>query len=435
MRLNAYMNGILVGRLVKQNNGAMSFTYDDSWLTHPACRPLSLSLPLHPSRHEGNRVFDFFDNLLPDAKIIRDRIQARLKVSSSHPFDILKAIGRDCIGAIQLCPPDIKPNDLTVHATPLTDHEIATTLKQFEMLPLGMMRDEEDFRISLAGAQEKMAFLYWNAQWQKPFGNTPTTHIFKLPIGQLTQHSIDLSQSCENEWLCLLIAKSMGFNVPEAEIKYFEDQKVLVVERFDREVVTSKQTILRLPTEDFCQSLGISSQNKYENDGGPGIVECMKLLQGSEDSVKDRETFFKAQILFWLLAAIDGHAKNFSLYLQRNGYYRMTPLYDIMSAYPLFETQSIQKQKAKMAMALRGRNAQYHWSMIQPRHFLSTGKMCGLDENKVTELLSEIAAKAMETCRKLPTNLPKDFPKNVSQPIFEGMRKKTESVLRFLEKQ
>ncbi|WP_246550628.1 HipA domain-containing protein [Photorhabdus caribbeanensis] len=93
-------------------------------------------------------------------------------------------------------------------------------------------------------------------------------------------------------------------------------------------------------------------------------ARAMKLLLGSLQPTQDREMFFKSQILFWLLAAVDGHGKNFSIFIQPESAYKMTPLYDVLSAYPIFATKGIAPKKAKMAMALRGKNRQYNWAYI-----------------------------------------------------------------------
>lgn len=163
---------------------------------------------------------------------------------------------------------------------------------------------ESRARNSLAGAQEKTALLWYQDRWQRPLGSTPTSHIFKLPIGRIEQNNIDLSESCENEWLCLRIAKAFGFPVAHAELATVGQKKVLIVERFDRRW-SRDGWLMRLPQEDFCQALGVAPALKYESHGGPGIADAMKLLLGSRLATPDREMFFKSQILFWMLAAID----------------------------------------------------------------------------------------------------------------------------------
>ena len=421
--LDIKMNGVQVGVLNKSTSGGLSFSYSDEWLSRPGTRPISLSLPLRHQAYEDERVFNYFDNLLPDNQQIRDRIQSRFKIPTSHPFDLLSAIGMDCVGAVQLVKHGEHANDVRkIEGTRLSKTQVSELLKNYRSLPLGMGEDDaNDFRISIAGAQEKTALLWKDNAWCRPQGTTPTTHIFKLPIGKVEHSGMDLSESCENEWLCLKIAKSFGLPVCDSEVKMFNDTKALVVERFDRK--WEGDWILRLPQEDMCQALGISPNIKYENDGGPGIESIMRLLSQSRTSKDDREVFFKTQILFWLLAAIDGHAKNFSVFIEPEGRFKMTPLYDIMSAHPLIANKQLQEKKIKMAMAVMGKNRHYHWHMIQPRHFISTAKQVGLNPKVAQELMSEMMDIVEEVIIHVELELPKGFPIDIAKSVFSGMRK------------
>ncbi len=415
------MNGYLIGTLEQVSTGALIFQYAEEWLETSGARPLSLSLPLRKAAYEGRQVYNFFDNLLPDSKAIRDRIQARFQSRTSQPFDLLSAVGGDCVGAVQLCPQKPWPDVKKVSKTILSESDIAQILRGYRMSPLGMAKEADDFRISIAGAQEKTALLWHNEQWCLPAGPTPTSHIFKLPIGFIQNNSIDLSESCENEWLCLEIAKAFGLPVAHAEVQQFEDVKVLVVERFDRRWSRDGRWLMRLPQEDLCQAMGVAASRKYQSDGGPGIAETMKLLLGSKQAQADREQFFRTQILFWLLAATDGHAKNFSIFLEPDGSYRLTPIYDVISVYPEMATQAIPKQKVKMAMALRGKNNRYDWSQLQPRHFVSTAKAANFSQKQVMFLLLEMLERAAKVAEGVAVQLPKDFPEAISAPILEGM--------------
>lgn len=425
-KLTVAFNGIEVGTLTRHGSGAMEFHYNPDWLTRQGARAISLSLPLSEKIYRGAQVYNFFDNLLPDNEAIRARIQARFRLASKQPFDLLASIGRDCIGAIQLYPENsvILPiNQIT--AEPLEEAEIASLLMGYKLAPQGMAAETDDFRISLAGAQEKTALLWYREQWHRPQGSTPTSHIIKLPIGHLAQNNIDLSESSENEWLCLQIAKAFGFPVANAELARFGEQNTLVVERFDRRWSKDGRWLMRLPQEDFCQALGIAPALKYESDGGPGIADGMKLLLGSQQANQDRETFFRSQILFWLLAAIDGHAKNFSLFIEPGSAYRMTPLYDIISAYPLMAAGSIPAKRARMAMAVTGKNRHFHWAIIQPRHFESTAQKAGYSQDKATELMADFKAGADAVLTKVSGSLPANFPAHISDPIFDGIRRQT----------
>lgn len=426
-----WMNGLKVGELTKSSAGALAFAYVPEWLETRGARPISLSLPLRHNAYSGEIVFNYFDNLLPDNKQIRDRIQTRFKASTSHPFDLLSAIGMDCVGAVQIVPDNTPPKDVhCIEGIPLTESHIAQILNNYRTAPLGMGEDDgEDFRISIAGAQEKTAFLWKDNEWNRPVGVTPTTHIFKLPIGTIEHSGMDLSESCENEWLCLRIADAFGLPVCSTEVATFDGTKVLIVERFDRH--KDEGWIMRIPQEDMCQALGISPTIKYENDGGPGIEAIMRLLLQSRDSKHDRATFFKSQILFWLLAGIDGHAKNYSVFIEPEGRFRLTPLYDIISAHPLLENKQLQTKKIKIAMALMGKNRHYHWHDIQPRHFLSTAKHVGFNRKTALSLFTEMMDSVDKVILNVEKQLPEQFPGKVASAIFDGMRKQYDRYQRY----
>lgn len=233
-KLYILMNGILVGELEKIARGSLSFTYAKEWLNTPGARPISLSLPLTTQKLVGDVVYNFFDNLLPDNPQIRARIQAKFQVATNQPFDLLGAIGKDCVGAIQIISGQLLNFKKEINFEPLNDNEIATIMRGYQNYPLGMTNNDSDFRISIAGAQEKSAFLYHRGKWCRPIKETPTSHIFKLPIGFIQHQNLDLSESCENEWLCSQITSAFGLRVAECEIHNFEDIKILAVKRFDR---------------------------------------------------------------------------------------------------------------------------------------------------------------------------------------------------------
>lgn len=421
--LGIWMNGFHVGGLTKRSTGALEFSYTSEWLETTGARPISLSMPLQHRLYAGELVYNYFDNLLPDNRQIRDRIQACFKVTTSHPFDLLAAIGMDCVGAVQLVAEGEEPHDVKrIEGVSLTESQIAQLLKNYQAAPLGMTEDEgEDFRISIAGAQEKTALLWEDEIWKRPVGTTPTTHIIKLPIGKIEHSGMDLSDSCENECLCLKIAEAFDLPVCHAKVEIFEDAKALVVERFDRRHADG--WIMRLPQEDMCQALGLSPNIKYESDGGAGINAIMRFLRQSKESKHDREIFFKAQVLFWLLAAIDGHAKNFSIFIEPEGRYRMTPLYDIMSAHPLLMSRQLEVKKIKMAMALSGKNRHYHWDMMQPRHFMSTARQVDFNEKTARVIFDEMMEMVDEVIAVVESQLPADFPEEILATIIDGMRR------------
>lgn len=423
--LNVFMNGEHVGVLSRLGAHSLTFDYDGGWLGRDSARPISLSLPLTKKHHQGEQVYNFFDNLLPENEEIRKRIQVKLRINSSQPFDLLAGIGHDCVGAIQLLEEKHISDIKKITGKPLNEHEMAYKLANCKEEPLGMEADVKDFRISIAGVQEKVCLLQQNKQWFLPQDATPTTHILKPPIGKTRyeNQNIDLTDSCENEWLCGKIAAAFGLPVAEMEIVYFDDVKALSVTRFDRKLSGDGSWIIRLPQEDMCQALGYSPALKYQSDGGPGVKDVMDLLLGAEKANIEREKFFRSQILFWMLAGIDGHAKNFSLFLESEGRFKLTPLYDIISAYPLMANSSLAKQKVRMAMALKGKDTHYDWYRIQKRHFISTAKWANYSVPDAERILEEMLSQVDEVIGQVSEQLDSSFPHTVSEPIFEGMRR------------
>jgi serine/threonine-protein kinase HipA len=186
------------------------------------------------------------------------------------------------------------------------------------------------------------------------------------------------------------------------------------VERFDRRITNNQ--IIRLPQEDMCQALGRVGGSKYEEKGGPGALAIMDLLKRSSFAIEDRYHFLMSQIVFWLLGAIDGHAKNFSLFLQADGY-RLTPFYDVMSAYPYFGQGNIQKKKIKMAMKVHSKNTHYHWYNIQKRHWLAHGKYMGVPEDKVESIFAHLIDKTEHALENTLKFAPADFDQELGGAI------------------
>ncbi|MFM0066022.1 type II toxin-antitoxin system HipA family toxin [Paraburkholderia aspalathi] len=425
--LSVWANGERVGVWRLPTRGPMEFAYDPAWVASPAGRPLSLSLPFAPSNvaNKGHRVLNYFDNLLPDSEAIRKRIAQRYQTDTLDPFDLLQAIGRDCVGAVQLLAEDDAPAGVErIEGTPLSDSEIETMLARTVSTPaLGAADETDDFRISLAGAQEKTALLWHDGKWQRPHGATPTTHIFKLPLGLVGNKLADLSTSVENEWLCLRILRAYGLPVANTEIMTFGKQRVLSVERFDRQLHSSGQWLLRLPQEDFCQVYGVPSHRKYENEGGPGMLDLARILQQSVSAQQDIETLLASQILFWMLAAPDGHAKNFSIRLLAGGQYRLTPLYDVMSIWPVEGNGPNQWSwfKARLAMGMWSRSKHDAFRDVQRRHFNTMALRCSYGAN-AEPLIQRLIEQTPEVIARVSAELPERFPGKVAERIFKGLK-------------
>jgi serine/threonine-protein kinase HipA len=434
--LGLWMNGDFVGTWRLAAGVGDILEYDARWQDAPHGRPLSLSLPFTPGGlpHRGDVVRAYFENLLPDSQEIRVRAARRFRARSTEAFDLLAQIGRDCVGALQILPDGMTPGDVrTIDATPLEESDVAGILRGAVAMPAmagALPADDDDFRISIAGAQEKTALAWIDGRWCLPRGSTPTTHILKLPMGLVGNRRLDLSHSVENEWLCSRILAGYGLPVAECEPLQFEDIKVLAVKRFDRAWLDGPtgRWLARLPQEDLCQATGTPAALKYESDGGPGIERIMGLLALSDTPQADRRTFLLAQLLFWMLRAPDGHAKNFSLSIRPKGAYRLTPLYDVMSAWPLVGEGPgrLSEHKIRMAMAIRSTNAHWRMKEIQRRHWLALGTRFGVledDGRDIEAIVDDLIDRTSGVIAHVEAGLPPGFPDAVASPVLRGLER------------
>lgn len=413
------MNGELVARWTRTAHGGHELRYDAAWLQNPRRRALSLSLPLQEPAHRGDVVANYFGNLLPDSLAVRRTLAQRHRTAADE-FSLLAAIGRDCVGAVQLLPDDQEPSGVhSVQYEALEEREVETLLTRAQTSGSWVADNEGDeLRISLAGAQDKTALLWHEGRWCRPLGATPTTHILKLPLGKVGRVQADFSTSVDNEWLCNRLLHALGLPVPDVSIQRFGRHRVLVVERFDRRWQLDGWWA-RLPQEDFCQVYGIASDHKYETHGGPSLQRIVQTLRGSAHAVEDRNRVFLAQVLFWVLAAPDGHGKNFSIFLLPQGAFELTPLYDVLSAWPVVGrgAHDFSWQKLKLAMAVRTPSNHYLMHSLQRRHF-----------NEAARHL-ELGADFEEPLRRLVQELPRAFeqvrealPEDFALPVFDAVR-------------
>ena len=439
------MNGQPVAVWATLRTGTPVLRYHEAWARAEEGRALSLSLPFTAGlEHRGDAVANYFDNLLPDSTEIRQRLRRRFHARSDDVFDLLAAIGRDCVGAVQLLPAGLDPEGWNrVDADALKDADVDRILASVTAeAPLGQ-REDDELRISIAGAQEKTALLRMAGRWYRPRGATPTTHILKLPLGLVGNRRADMTESVENEWLCGQLMNELGIATAAAEIATFGESKALVVTRFDRRwqgVPTGAEQkprfkppegawIARLPQEDFCQALGIAPDRKYESDGGPSLRDCVGVLANSEQAAQDRATFALAQLAFWLLAATDGHAKNFSIQHRRGGRFNLAPLYDVLSAWPIIGRgpNQLPYQRARLAMAIRGQNAHYRLVEIDVRHWKRLADSCGAG---VWERMTEMVEHVGDALQGVERRVPSGFPGQLWSRVAEGMRRHAAQFLR-----
>jgi len=322
--LNVYLNDTLVGELRREGT-ELSFRYVESYLALPAPLPLSRHLPF--SRQTPDHVFGdlatraFFENLLPEGGV-RDRVARSLGLSRGNVFGLLEAIGGDCAGGISVVPPgkSLRPQS---SYRPVSPDQLAAELASLPAHPL--LAGEENVRLSLAGAQNKLPVYFDGTDFFIPQGNAPSSHILKTAIPHLENTVV-------NEAFCMNLAARVGLRIPVARVVRIGDEQVYLVERYDREK-TAAGGIVRLHQEDFCQALGVPPDLKYEKEGGPEpLADVASLLHWS--------------LFNFLIGNADAHGKNIS-FLYTAGVVRLAPFYDLIST-AVYERQVDNKFAMKM---------------------------------------------------------------------------------------
>ncbi len=321
--LDIWLYGFKVALVERRRGNTLALSYTNQAFDNyePGFPLLALSLPLTARRYPNAVVRAFLDGLLPEEDV-RRAVAAGLDLPASDTFGLIRALGRDCAGAIVIQPENdpAPPPATTETAQPLAEAEISELVANLRSAPLGV---NSRVRISLAGVHEKLVLTRMlNGTWGRPVAGTPSTHILKPEIAQYPN-------IVENEAYCMRLASRLGLSVPRVETTTLNGRRLIVIERYDR-IVRPDGRVDRLHQEDFCQALGIPPERKYEENGGPSLRRIAEILQGvaGTDSL---ETLLRAVAVNVLIGNGDAHAKNFSLLHEPSGSLRLAPLYDLLS--------------------------------------------------------------------------------------------------------
>jgi serine/threonine-protein kinase HipA len=305
--LDVYLLNVHVGQLTLQDRGAFIFQYDHTWLEQHPCLPLSLSLPLQQAPFEGDAARAFFANLLPESEL-RKVISLQLHISEGNDFALLTEIGGECAGAVSLLPEGERWRDDGVYQA-LNDDELNRLVREMPQKP--MLVGEDDVRLSLAGAQNKLPVFFENGIVSLTRGHLPSTHILKPPMHYF-------SNTVENEMFCMKLAKKMGLDVPEVVLLQ-KEKPLYLIERYDR-LHSLHGGIIRLHQEDFCQALGVMPDMKYQNEGGPSLQACFQLIRDySVNPIADLKSLLQWVIFNYLIGNADAHGKNISILFGEHG--------------------------------------------------------------------------------------------------------------------
>lgn len=388
--LNVYLNNDFVGILSKDDNGGICFQYDKN-----ARNQLSLSLPIREEIYLNRDCKGFFNGLLPESEHVRISIGKKYGINPKNDFSLLSAIGYDCAGAVAFF--DDKPKNLKkyyeIKGNVLLDEDFEKYIKELPKKPLALGSDK---RLSLAGAQDKTAVVVINDDIAIPEDNVPSTHIVKPAISGLTE-------TIENEYLCMKVAEKIGIQIPHIQIARVKDTQYLLIERYDREVNCGK--IKRIHQEDFCQASNIASAYKYQSEGGVDFKRCIEILKKTTRPAVSIKRFVELMIFNYIIGNNDAHGKNFSILHYDNGEIVFAPAYDVLctSVYP--------ELSSKMAMKIGG---YYESDKIYPRHFERMAKDIGISYTQVKKIL-------LNQCKILPNivyEVSTSFKNTIGKDIF-----------------
>jgi serine/threonine-protein kinase HipA len=388
-KLDVYLHGHLVGKLVQDDHGTLSFDYVESWRNNPNATPLSQSLPLAQNHFNRKVCRGFFAGILPDESK-REVIAKNLGISTKNDFAMLEQIGGECAGAVTFIPEGQVLPDRDHDYQLLTPGDLAEKLKALPRRPL--LAGEKGIRLSLAGAQDKIAVHISGDKISIPLDGSPSTHILK-PATERFEGLVF------NEALCVNLARTIGLDTAKVSIRNVEGIDYLLVERYDRAPAKDGQ-LRREHQEDFCQSLGIVPECKYQAEGGPSIKQCFALIrEASSTPVLDLQALLDAVIFNWLIGNNDAHGKNFSFVycgeVSSGLQTRLAPLYDLVS------TVYYQGLSPKMAMKIGG---EYDSETIFPRNFERLAEEAGLAKPMVVRRVAELGASMLSALPNVGTD-------------------------------
>jgi serine/threonine-protein kinase HipA len=411
--LDVYLHNDLAGHLTQDDDGDLSFQYAESWLQREGAVPLSHSLPLRAERFRRKECRGFFAGILPEQSQ-REMIARNLGISARNDYAMLERIGGECAGAVTFLPHGEPMPDRHYGYRELSDEQLAAILKDLPRRPL--LAGEEGVRLSLAGAQDKLAVRLERGAISLPLGGAPSTHILKPNVERFAGVVF-------NEAYCMRLAAAAGFPAAAVEIRDVAGIHFLLVKRYDRHhrpVPDGAPVVERLHQEDFCQALGIVPEQKYQKEGGPSLKQCFALLREvSSTPVIDLARLLDLVVFNYIVGNNDAHGKNFSLVYERGATgeleIRLAPLYDVVSTayYP--------ELSQDLAMRI---GAQDSSEKVTLRDFEKLAVDAKLGKPLVRERLIEMTERVRDALPKVPVTDP------VGGQVADLIRRRSETALR-----
>jgi serine/threonine-protein kinase HipA len=428
--LTVLMHGRRLGTLTSRGANHVELRYDDAAIEDPTSVALSLSLPLAGRRYRGAALNNWLRGLLPDRSEVLQRWRREFGIRRLDDFCLLWHLGEDVAGAALFVRPDRlemfyqqdgaagpatpAPSGSEGTVQPLTTGDVAERLRALGSDLTAWGPSPTTGQFSLAGAQAKFALQQTPGGWADPLGQEPTTHIFKPSIPTMLDQDL-----CEH--LTMQTAGRVGLAVPGTSIETFGDQRVLVVQRFDR--AKTPAGWLRVHQEDMCQAAGVAPANKYEEQGGPGIVKVTALIREAVDrshAEADVREFLRSVGFNWLTVGTDAHAKNYAL-LYGPGQARLAPLYDLNSFLPYRRPGSPTRLSMKVG------TWQTNADLIGAAEWLTVAEQLNVDPDQLLADLRDMAQRLPDAIRDVTatgnvTDLQSALPALMVQAITERAR-------------
>ena len=409
--LDVYLHDEPVGQFIQDEGGQTVFEYAPAWLDRAGATPLSVSLPLRKERFTRNDCRGFFAGILPEEGK-REIIARNLGISARNDFAMLERIGGECAGAVTFIPAGQPLPAYDYHYRAISSKQLADIFKELPKRPL--LAGEEGIRLSLAGAQDKIAVRIESDEISLPLGGAPSTHILKPSIERF-------AGVVSNEAFTMQLALAAGLLAARVEVRAAEQIDYLSVERYDRRHLQSgtTTTLDRLHQEDFCQALNIVPELKYQKEGGPSLKQCFDLVRNvSSAPVIDLARLLDAVIYNYLIGNNDAHGKNFSLLYHgaatAHQEIRLAPLYDAICTvyYPELSNE--------MAMKI---GEEYRSERVTPREFEKLAEQAGLAKPLVRRRVPELAETVLNAISGVAV------PNEVGRNVAALVRKRSETVL------
>lgn len=382
-QLHVFLGKQVIATIKRLDNDELRLDYTFEWQQKGFA--LSPHLPLKQETPSKN-INRFLSNLLPEGEGLETLLSC-FHLSKRNIFGLTSALGRDLPGAIILLP----------HAA------LNLPMTNFRKVSLGELaqrldaRDDQSLivwdnkpRLSVAGVQDKINLVQLqNGELGFGEGELSSTHILKFEKKQ----SICLAL---NELVTLQLAEYCGLQVAKAKLLRFDKHSGLLVERFDRKLI-SGNLVKRRHMIDACQALNLPPEYKYEQNlgnsrdvaqirEGASLEKVFKLADLCSNPAQTRLSLIDWVLFNSFTFNFDAHGKNLSFFVGSKGL-ELTPFYDLVNIgmYPNYDQN--------LAMALGDEFDGHNINAYQLADFCDT---CLLSRSLLSQRLKKMAQILLE---------------------------------------